>query len=472
MAVDTRKTLRSDVIYSVFIRNYSQEGTFLAVEKDLDRIQSLGVDIIWLMPIHPSGKVHRKGNLGSPYAISDYRAINPEYGTLEDFERLVKAIHARGMRCIIDVVYNHTSPDSAISKEHPEWFFHKADGSFGNKVGDWWDVIDLDYDPHTNPDWEGLWNYQIDTLKYWAQYVDGFRCDVAPMVPIAFWERARAAVAESVGNDREMIWLAESVEPDFIAVNRSLSIPCSSDAEIFRAFDLSYEYDVNDHMMAAAKGQEGPERYLELLNQQETMYPDNYDKCRFMENHDRERAHSLVADENALRSWTAFTYFRKGTTLIYAGEENGVSHTPSLFDKDDVDWSTTIPSYVDLTPLKQTLYRMKHGDRSAGILQNGTFHAKELEPGVMGAVHTANADKMAGTVGAQGKLVGLLPIDGAAHTVSFDEPKEAPFETHNIIIPNGGYVNLASPAGDTVEVSGGKIQLNGLPVIVLVPGTV
>lgn len=145
MALDTQKNYRNLVMYSVFVRNHTKEGTFRALVSDLDRIKALGVDIVWLMPIHPLGEKARKGSLGSPYAIRDYRAVNPEYGTLEDFRYLVDEIHARGMRCIIDVVYNHTSPDSVLASEHPEWFYHKPDGSFGNRVGDWTDIIDLDY---------------------------------------------------------------------------------------------------------------------------------------------------------------------------------------------------------------------------------------------------------------------------------------------------------------------------------------
>ncbi len=215
MADNTPKTLRNQIMYQIFVRNYSDEGTFAQVEKDLDRIKALGADIVWFMPIHPIGKEKRKGSLGSPYAISDYRAVNPEFGTLDDFKQLVDAIHERNMKCIIDVVYNHTSPDSILSKEHPEWFYHKPDGSFGNRVGDWTDIIDLDYSNRE------LWDYQIETLVQWAEIVDGFRCDVAPLVPIAFWEQARDAVA-AVRPDA--IWLSESVEPDFITYMRAQGI--------------------------------------------------------------------------------------------------------------------------------------------------------------------------------------------------------------------------------------------------------
>ena len=178
--------LRNMVLYSVFVRNHG--GSFSAVEKDIPRIKSLGVDAIWLLPIHPIGRAQRKGTLGSPYAIADYRQVNPEYGTLEDFKRLADEIHSQGMKLMIDVVFHHTSPDSVLVRQHPEWFYRKEDGSFGNHVGDWSDVIDLDYSH------KDLWTYQIDTLKMWAEIVDGFRCDVAPLVPLAFWKKARVEV--------------------------------------------------------------------------------------------------------------------------------------------------------------------------------------------------------------------------------------------------------------------------------------
>ncbi|MFR7637447.1 MAG: alpha-amylase family glycosyl hydrolase [Lachnospiraceae bacterium] len=185
MAVNTDKTLQHQLIYSVFVRNHTPEGTFRALERDLDRLSALGTDIVWLMPIHPVGEVGRKGTLGSPYAIRDYRGVNPKYGTVEDFRHLVDAIHVRGMKCIIDVVYNHTSPDSVLAQTHPEWFFRDEQGRLSRHVADWWDVVDLDY---THKE---LWRYQIDTLKMWAEIVDGFRCDVASSVPLDFWTAAR-----------------------------------------------------------------------------------------------------------------------------------------------------------------------------------------------------------------------------------------------------------------------------------------
>ena len=145
MAKNTDIRYRNQLLYSVFVRDYGKNGTFKDVEQDLDRIRSLGTDIIWLMPIHPIGKIGRKGSIGSPYAISDYRAVNPDFGTINDFIQLTDEIHRSGMKCIIDVVYNHTSPDSVLSAEHPEWFYRDENGKPEAKVAEWWDIADLDY---------------------------------------------------------------------------------------------------------------------------------------------------------------------------------------------------------------------------------------------------------------------------------------------------------------------------------------
>ena len=229
MAKNTEISLRNKVIYSVYVRNHTNDGTFNAVAEDLDRIKSLGTDIIWFMPIHPIGVKNKKGSLGCPYANKDYRTTNPEYGTMDDFKSLVEKIHAKGMKCIIDVVYNHTSPDSNLSVEHPEFFYRKPDGNFGNKVGDWSDIIDLDY---SNKE---LWRYQIDSLVMWARIVDGFRCDVASFVPVEFWKQAREAVSKV---NPDCIWLAESVHSSFNVFSRKSGIYTASDYELFDAFDM------------------------------------------------------------------------------------------------------------------------------------------------------------------------------------------------------------------------------------------
>ena len=286
MAQNTDKTLMHKLIYSVFVRNHTPEGTFRALEGDLDRLRALGTDIVWLMPIHPIGKEGRKGTLGSPYAIRDYRGINPEYGTMEDFRHLVDAIHDRGMKCIIDVVYNHTSPDSVLAHTHPEWFFHDEQGRPSRHVADWWDVVDLDYGNRE------LWRYQIDTLKMWAEMVDGFRCDVASSVPLDFWTAARQEV-ETVRPG--CIWLAESVHGLHVLGLRKMGAYCATDTELYRAFDMTYDYDIWPWFEGCLTGRNTLQQYIDMLNYQELTYPSGFIKMRCGENHDTPRLAQLGA---------------------------------------------------------------------------------------------------------------------------------------------------------------------------------
>jgi len=423
MAKQTGKEYRNLVVYSVFVRNYSEEGTFKALKNDLDRIQKLGVDIIWLLPIHPIGKTARKGVLGSPYAIQNYRKINPEYGTPEDFKSLVNAIHARGIKCIIDVVYNHTSPDSWLAQHHPEWFYHKQDGSFGNKVGEWPDVIDLDY---TKTE---LWNYQIETLKQWAETIDGFRCDVAPLIPLEFWLKARLEV-ESVRSG--CFWLSESVEPIFIIENRAQGFVCLSDSEIYQAFDVCYDYDIFAYFRGYLEGRNSLAVYAEKVNQQEAIYPDNYVKLRYLENHDQARAKFIIPDEVSLRNWTAFIYFQKGMTLLYAGQEAGDDNLPSLFNKDIVKWNRG----NDLSALLGKLYAIKKHP----LFTDSRYEVHAMPHEVLYATHRADTRQM----------TGIFSVGGQSALISAD-------------VPDGVYTNLID-SGD-VLVTGGHIDCKGNPII-------
>lgn len=423
MARDTSKAYRNQIMYSVYVRNHTAQGTFQALRGDLERIRSLGTDIIWLLPIHPIGQKARKGTLGSPYAIADYRAVNPELGTLEDFRQLVADIHRLGMRCVIDVVYNHTSPDSWLAAHHPEWFYRRSDGSFGNHVGDWTDIIDLDY---TQPD---LWDYQIETLKYWAALVDGFRCDVAPLVPLDFWLRARAEV-EKVRPG--CLWLAESVERSFIAAGRAEGLPVLSDSEIFQAFDISYEYDVYPVLRQYLRGEAELRDYARALNEQETTYPENYVKLRFLENHDQPRAASLIPDERALENWTAFLFFQKGMTLLYGGQERTCAHLPSLFDRDGVDWTSG--------PDREERLRRLAALKRLPLLSSGAYQVDALPGELLRAVYRDG----------ERKLVGVFSMKGV--------PGQA-----EVPVPDGRYEELAG--GGEVEVQNGRVDCRGLPLV-------
>ena len=423
MAVNTDPRLQNQVIYSIYVRNHTEEGTFRAVIGDLDRIRALGTDIIWLMPIHPIGVEGKKGTLGCPYANRDYRTVNPAYGTMDDFKALMSEIHAHGMKCMIDVVYNHTSPDSVLYAEHPEFFYCGKNGKPGNKMGDWADVIDLDY---TNRD---LWKYLTDTLVMWAGIVDGFRCDVASFVPLEFWQQARKAVAKV---NPDCIWLAETVHLSYGCLARRLGIYSALDFDEFSAFDLEYEYDIREAFDRYLQGKCVLSDYLDRLNVQEGMYPANYNKMRFLENHDQPRICSYVKDERALENFTAYLYFLKGTTLIYAGQEFENDHTPSLFEREPIDRATG----RDLSALLHRLYGVKQ-----------RFGCKDW--------FRADADDENDIAvlqrGSEGRrFVGVFSLKAKSAPVKVDAP-------------DGSYENLID--GSTVAVQDGTLSCEGKPVI-------
>ncbi len=330
MAKDTPISLKNVIIYSIYVRNHSEQGNFAGVTTDLERIRSMGVDIIWLMPIHPIGELHKKGSLGCPYSISDYRSVNPEYGTLSDFQELIDKSHNLGLKVMIDVVYNHTSHDSVLVKEHPEFFHQDANGNPITTVPDWSDVIDI---KHPDP---RLTTYLIDSLKYWASLgVDGFRCDVASLVPVEFWQKARSELKKV---RKDIIWLAESVHAAFIEHRRQYDLAAVSDSELYSAFDLTYDYDIWPLFQSVVKGKVPIKRLLEMYRFQHAIYPKNFIKMHCVENHDQTRIQKMAAGNKQALAWTAFQAFNDGAWLIYAGQEAGETHTPSLFDRDLVRW--------------------------------------------------------------------------------------------------------------------------------------
>lgn len=425
MAFNTDISLRSGIIYSIYVRSHTEEGTFRSVIPDLPRIRSLGTDIIWFMPIHPIGVKGKKGSLGCPYANRDYRTVNPCYGTMDDFTALVDAIHGLGMKCMIDVVYNHTSPDAVLVSEHPDYYYHKPDGSLGGKTADWSDVIDLDYN---NP---ALWDYQIASLRMWAGIVDGFRCDVASFVPLEFWRKAREKVAEV---NPDCIWLAESVHGSFSAQNRARGICCATDSELFSVFDMEYEYDVREVFDSYLRGEAPLSSWVSALNVQEAAYPDNYIKMRCLENHDQPRIASLVKDDLSLRNYTAMLYFLKGSTLLYAGQEYSDTHQPSLFEKE------TIPRREEgnISPFLQKLAEVKKNALSPkDYFQAAADDGNDLAIFVRDDGHH--------------KKYGFFSLKG----------KEADVP---VSLPDGEYCNLLDDL--PVHVTSGILHLSGEPVMI------
>lgn len=426
MATNTSVSLRNKIMYSVYVRNHGIKGTFKDVEEDLERIKSLGTDIIWLMPIHPIGIKNKKGNLGCPYAIKNYREVNPEYGNLEDLKSLLNKIHSLEMECIIDVVYNHTSPDSWLVENHPEFFYRKPNGAMGNKVGEWTDVVDLDYNNSE------LWDYQIETLKYWTSLgVDGFRCDVAPLVPLQFWIRAREEVAKINANT---LWLSETSHPSFILNMREHGFVGLSDSEIYQAFDMTYDYDVNDEYLGYFSGENSLKQYIDRVAMQESMYPNNYVKLRFLENHDQPRAKQLIPDEETLRIWTAFLYFQKGCTLLYAGQEAQEVNTPSLFEVDKINLNYIKEDFVDLL---KTLGQIKKSEIMAkGFYEISTAKDKDV---ILASYKLKNK-----------VLIGIFNVGKQQGAISVN-------------VADGEYINLTD--GTVVMVNKGKVQLQNKTVI-------
>ena len=415
--------LHNMTLYSIFVRNHG--GTFRAVAEDIPRIRDLGVDAVWLLPIHPIGREKRKGSLGSPYAIADYRKVNPEYGTMEDFRYLADVVHQHGMKLMIDVVYNHTSPDSWLREHHPEWFYRKADGSFGNHVGERSDIIDLDYN---QPE---LWDYQIETLKMWAEIVDGFRCDVAPLVPLEFWKRARKEV-ETVRPG--CIWLAESVEPAFTRDNRNRGMISHSDSELYQAFDICYDYDIYGDFMDYVQGKTPLAAYIAALERQESIYPADYVKLRFLENHDRSRMAFLFPDRKVRINWLAWMFFQKGMALLYGGQEWECVHRPGLFDADPV----LMDGHAPLEKLLKTLIALKKDELFSG----GVYALQAGPQDILLASWEKDGRKARGIFSLKGKA-GVVPVS----------------------LTDGCYQNLLD---DTpVWVEGSMLQTTGDPVILM-----
>ena len=425
MAQATDRTLRTRTLYSIFVRNHTPRGDFEGVRQDLPRIRGLGADIIWLMPIHPIGEKNRKGTIGSPYAIRDYRAIDPAYGTEEDLRRLVEACHALDMRCIIDVVYNHTSPDSVLAKEHSEWFWHRPDGTMGNRVGDWTDIVDLDYSHRE------LWKYQAETLRHWAGIVDGFRCDVASLVPLDFWKYAREEVSRV---NPDCLWLAESVETGFVREMRAAGCPCLSDSEIFQAFDVSYEYDTYPVFLRYLKGECTLAEYAERVNLQESIYPENYVKLRFLENHDKPRSAFLIPDLRQRRNWTAFLFFQKGMPMLFAGQECGISHLPALFEKDPVPFPETEPDETAFIRALCAIHKKEY-------FVSSRYEVRAEAGDILLAEHRCESGRLLGIFSMKGHTA-LLPAD----------------------LPDGCYTNLLD--GSMIEVRQGMLPSSGEPIII------
>jgi 1,4-alpha-glucan branching enzyme len=337
--------LKNATLYELNIRQFSQEGTFKAIEKELPRLKKMGIDIIWLMPIQPIGLKNRKGSLGSPYAVQDYFGVNPEFGTSEDFRHLVEAIHAEGMYVILDWVANHSSWDNDLVTQHPEWYRKSPSGEFQSLPWrDYDDIIDFDY---SKPE---LRKYMTDALKFWIKEydIDGYRCDVASFVPLDFWENVREELVE--------------IKPVFMLAE-------AEDKELHRkAFDATYNWTLWNILHQIATQNKSAKTLSEAyLAEHVSIFPKEGIRVNFIDNHDK-NSWEGTPESNfgpALKAARVFSILMDGMPLVYNGEEAGLDRSLEFFEKDPIEWKSH-----ENEKLYTLLFELKHKNQA---LWNGIF---------------------------------------------------------------------------------------------------
>ncbi|MCY7411397.1 MAG: hypothetical protein LH473_14075 [Chitinophagales bacterium] len=321
MTATTPLIKRDDIVlYEIFVRNFSAEGTLNAIVPQLDRLKNLGVNVLWLMPIQPTGKINHKGTYGSPYSISNFTEINTEFGTKEDFKNLVDSIHAKGMFVILDEVANHTAWDNPWITKHPEWYTKDSSGKIIWPAGtDWNDVADLNYDN------KELWQAKINTLKYWIQNfnIDGYRCDMAGMVPDDFWKEA----IDTIRKIRPLILIAESDKPEMYE----------------NGFDITYGWKMYHQLKHVWQGDSSSVAVDHVLKYEADNYSNNYKALRFITNHDENSWDDVPQNKftNIEGSKAAFVTILTlpGVALVYQGQEIGYPTKINLFEKYNIDWN-------------------------------------------------------------------------------------------------------------------------------------
>ena len=311
-----QQPLENSVVYEMNVRQYTPEGTFAAAEQQLPRLAEMGVDIVWLMPIYPIGIEGRKGTLGSYYAIKDYCDINPEFGTLADFDSFLATAHKLGLRVVIDWVANHTSPDAKWVTEAPLYWYERDENGNTTYTADWSDTANLNYN---NPD---MCNEMENSMRFWMERgIDGFRCDMACEIPLEFWQRA---IANLRADYPGMYMLAEGEEP----LLHTLS-----------DFDASYSWELHHMMNAIARGEKNIPELLEYLEKDMERHPADAFRLMFTSNHDENSwagtEFERMGDAAKLMAVLTFT-LPNGQPLIYTGQEIGWNKRFEFFEKDPI----------------------------------------------------------------------------------------------------------------------------------------
>ena len=339
----------NQTIYEVNTRQFSREGTFKAVEKEIPRLKKMGVGIIWLMPVHPIGEKNRKGTLGSFYSVKDYLDVDPAYGTIADLRSLVKTVHANKMHLIIDWVANHTACDNELAKEHPEYYKKDSLGNFVPPVPDWRDVIALNYDN------KELRTYMIYAMKFWIKEcnIDGFRCDVADRVPTSFWIEAR----KELDKVKPVFMLAEADKPELHE----------------KCFDMTYSWELFDISKKVAAGTSNSIQIRKYFEKENRTFPADAFRMRFTENHDENSWNGSAIEKygNAAEMMDIFMSVIPGMPLVYNGQEACNDKRLDFFEKDPIKWKE-----CNLKNIYSKIFNLK---KSNTALQNGKLGGKLIE---------------------------------------------------------------------------------------------
>lgn len=341
---------RDATIYQVNTRQFTPEGTLAAAARQLPRLAELGVGILWLMPVHEIGRVHRKGTLGSPYAVRDYYSIAAELGTKDDLRAFVEQAHALGLHVILDWVANHTAWDNVLVEQHPDWYLRDWKGDLAPTVWwDWDDIVDLDY---TNPD---LRAWMIGALEYWVREldVDGYRCDVAGFVPNDFWEDARAAL--------------DAIKPVFMLAE------WESREMTHRAFDMLYGWSWNSTMHDVAQGKADVNGLRVYYSWNEKAYPADSMRMLFVTNHDHNAWEGTEFEQfgDALEAAVVLSFASEGMPLLYNGQEAGNDRRLEFFEKDPIVWREH--------PMGELYRRLIALKKANSALWNGTWGARMVQ---------------------------------------------------------------------------------------------
>lgn len=337
-------------LYQINLRQFTPEGTLRAAAVQLPRLHALGVDILWLMPIHPIGSAHRKGALGSPYAVRDFRAVNPELGTENDLRLFVDQAHALGMHVILDWVGNHTSWDNVLRSSHPDWYVRDAKGDpRPTPWYDWDDIIDLDY---SKP---GLRRYMIDAMAYWARAagIDGYRADAAGLVPLDFWDDASAALRAI----KPVFMLAEWESRD---MHRD-------------AFDATYAWSWWDLLREIAQGKKDATTLYTYYAWEQKFYPSQAYRMLYTTNHDKNAWEGTEFEifGPAVDAAIVFSFVSQGMPLIYNGQEAGNHKRLAFFERDPIDWTPSpyFELYRKLLTLRKSNTALWNGASGAPMMQ-------------------------------------------------------------------------------------------------------